>query len=53
MEAAAASRQWVTVAVAEIEQLQDTIRNQKGQLALALGVLMSLGFDLDDLLGVV
>jgi len=48
---AATSRQWVTVAATEIEDLQSTIRKQKGQLALALSVLLSLGFDLDLFLG--
>lgn len=34
-----------------IEELQRTIREQKGQLALAFGVLVSLGFELDELVG--
>lgn len=49
MEAAAA--EMVTVTAAEVAGWKDTIRQQKGQLALALGVLVSLGFDLDALLG--
>ena len=41
-------RRWTQVTEAHLRDLYTTVETLKGQLALALGVLLGLGFDLSD-----
>jgi hypothetical protein len=41
-------RTWLEVTQQHLGELYETIETTKGQLYLALAVLMSLGFDLSD-----